>query len=83
MYKYSNEENTLINTLEVHTKAISDIEFNLDGSTLFSTSKDRSIMLSDVHTGKLKRFYDNAHESPVYRMNVFCENLFATGKHYQ
>lgn len=79
IYKYSNDENTLVNTLEVHTKAIRDIEFNLDGTTLFSTSKDRSIMLSDVHTGKLKRFYDNAHEVPVYQMSVFDENLFATG----
>lgn len=79
VYKYSNDENTLVNTLEVHTKAIRDIEFNLDGTTLFSTSKDRSVMLSDVHTGKLKRFYDNAHEVPVYQMSVFDENLFATG----
>lgn len=79
VYKYGNDENTLVNTLEVHTKAIRDIEFNLDGTTLFSTSKDRSIMLSDVHTGKLKRFYDNAHEVPVYQMSVFDENLFATG----
>lgn len=79
VYKYSNDENTLMNTLEVHTKAIRDIEFNLDGTTLFSTSKDRSVMLSDVHTGKLKRFYDSAHEVPVYQMSVFDENLFATG----
>lgn len=79
IYKYSNDENTLVNTLEVHTKAIRDIEFNLDGTTLFSTSKDRSIMLSDVHTGKLKQFYDNAHSVPVYQMSVFDENLFATG----
>lgn len=79
IYKYSNEENTLLNNIEVHTKAVRDIEFNWDGSTLFSVSKDKSIMMSDITTGKLKRFYDNAHESPIYKMHVICENLFATG----
>lgn len=80
VYKYTNEENTLLTTLEMHTKAIRDIEFNEDGSTLFSASKDKSIVLSDVHTGKLKRFYDEAHTAPVYRMNVIDENLFASGE---
>lgn len=80
IYKYSNEENQLMNNIEVHAKAIRDIEFNWDGSTLFSVSKDKSIMMTDITTGKLKRFYDNAHESPIYKMHVICENLFATGK---
>lgn len=79
IYKYSNEENTLLNNIEVHAKAVRDIEFNWDGSTLFSVSKDKSIMMSDITTGKLKRFYDYAHESPIYKMHVICENLFATG----
>lgn len=81
IYKYSNEENQLLSNIEVHTKAVRDIEFNWDGSTLFSVSKDKSIMMSDVATGKLKRFYDNSHESPIYKMHVLCENLFATGKY--
>ena len=51
-----------MNTLEVHTKACRDIEFSKDGNILFSSSKDKSIMLSDVNTGKLKHFYENAHE---------------------
>lgn len=80
IYKYGNEENQLMNNIEVHSKAIRDIEFNWDGSTLFSVSKDKSIMMTDITTGKLKRFYDNAHESPIYKMHVICENLFATGK---
>lgn len=82
VYKYANEENTLLTTLEMHTKAIRDIEFNDDGSTLYSASKDKSIVLSDVHTGKLKRFYDDAHTAPVYRMNVIDENLFASGEYF-
>ncbi|KAG4068305.1 hypothetical protein HA402_007825 [Bradysia odoriphaga] len=79
VYKYSNEENQLMNSIEVHAKAVRDIEFNWDGSTLFSVSKDKSIMMSDVTTGKLKRFYDNSHEAPIYKMHIICENMFATG----
>lgn len=80
VYKYSNEENTLLNTIEVHSKAIRDIEFNCDGTTLFSVSKDKSILMTDIETGKFKRFYDKAHESPIYKIHLLCENLFATGK---
>lgn len=79
IYKYSVDENVLVNTLELHLKAIRDIEFNYDGSVLFSASKDRSILLTDVETGKFKRCYEQAHEQPVSKMNVFDENLFATG----
>lgn len=79
IYKYSVDENVLVNTLELHLKAIRDIEFNHDGSVIFSASKDRSILLTDVETGKFKRCYEQAHEQPVSKMNVFDENLFATG----
>jgi WD domain, G-beta repeat. len=61
-HKYTNENTEITSTLEVHTKACRDIEFSEDGNILFSTSKDKSIMLSDVNTGKLKQFYENAHE---------------------
>lgn len=79
IYKYSVDENVLVNTLELHLKAIRDIEFNYDGSVLFSASKDRSILLTDVETGKFRRCYEQAHEQPVSKMNVFDEHLFATG----
>ncbi|CAG9862969.1 unnamed protein product [Phyllotreta striolata] len=79
LYKYSNDENTLENTLELHTKACRDVEFSLDGKILFSTSKDKSIMLSDVETGKLVKFYEDSHDVPVYCLTVIDENLFATG----
>lgn len=79
LYKYSVDGNVLVNTLELHVKAIRDIEFSLDGSVLYSASKDRSILLTDVQTGKFVRCYEQAHEQPVSRMNVFDDNLFATG----
>lgn len=80
LYKYSNEANEQINSLELHTKACRDIEFNEDGERLFSVSKDKSIMISNVETGKLIRFFDDAHAAPIYRVSVVNENLIATGK---
>lgn len=79
IYKYSNDENTLLQTHEVHSKAIRDIEFSTDGRDLFSGSRDKSIMMTDFETGKLKRFWDNAHEEPIYTMTVLDENLLASG----
>lgn len=79
LYKYTNEENTLLNTHEVHAKAIRDIEFSIDGKDIFSGSRDKSIMVTDIETGKLKRFWDNAHEESIYTMTVLDENLLASG----
>jgi len=79
VYKYTNEENTLLYTHEVHTKAIRDIEFSVDGRDLFSGSRDKSIMVTDFETGKLKRFWDKAHEEPIYTITVLDENLVTSG----
>lgn len=79
VYKYTNEENTLLYTHEIHTKAIRHIEFSQDGRDIFSGSRDKSIMITDFETGKLKRFWDNAHEDPIYTLTVIDENLIASG----
>lgn len=79
IYKFTNDECTIKDTHEVHTKSIRDIEFSLDGDLLISTARDRTIMVTDIETGKLKRFWDDAHEEPVYTMSVITENTFATG----
>lgn len=83
LYKYSNEENTILFDLELHTEPCRDIEFSSDGLKLFSVGKDRSVMLSDTLTGKLTRFFDDAHDAPIYCVSVLDENLFATGKSWQ
>ncbi|XP_058822876.1 WD repeat-containing protein 55 homolog [Topomyia yanbarensis] len=79
MYKYTNDECTLMQTHEVHTKSVRDVDFSMDGDMLISTARDRTIMVTDVETGKLKRFWDNAHEEPVYTMSFISENTFASG----
>lgn len=82
IYKYTNEENTLVETHELHLKACRDIEFDEDGKVLFSTAKDKAIMLTDVVTGRLIRCYENSHDVPVYCLRVVDENLFASGKYF-
>ena len=79
MYKITNEENTLVNTFENHTKACRAVEFSNSGDILFSVSKDKSIMLTDVKTGKLISNYENTHETSIYSLCVINENMIATG----
>lgn len=80
-YQYNNQENTVIKTLELHTKACRDIEFSEDGNILYSCSKDKSIMISDVETGKLINFYENSHDVPIYCLTIINENSFSTGRY--
>lgn len=39
LYEYCNEENKLLSTMELHLKACRDIEFDNEGTTLYSTAK--------------------------------------------
>ncbi|KAL1377262.1 hypothetical protein pipiens_016382 [Culex pipiens pipiens] len=79
LYSFTNDECTVKDTHEVHSKSVRDVEFNEAGDLIVSTARDRSIMVTDVETGKLKRFWDEAHEEPVYTMSMISENTFATG----
>lgn len=79
LYKYTNDEASVVNTFEVHTKACRDMEFSDCGDYLISVSKDKSIMMTNVERGNLVRFYDNAHECAIYSMAMINENVFATG----
>lgn len=79
LYEYSNEGNTLLRTIEVHAKACRDVEFTEDGRSILTCSKDKSIMVTDMVTEKLKKFYESAHEEAINKLHVIDENLFATG----
>ncbi|XP_011499565.1 PREDICTED: WD repeat-containing protein 55 homolog, partial [Ceratosolen solmsi marchali] len=79
IYKYDNEKNKLVSTFELHKKACRDIEFNDEGTILYSVSKDKTIMLSDFETEKLITIFENAHDNPIYTMTVIDEHTFATG----
>ncbi|XP_034241409.1 WD repeat-containing protein 55 homolog [Thrips palmi] len=79
IYKYSDEECELLHTHESHVKAIREIEFSKDGKNIFSASKDKSILMTDVETGKLTNLWDQAHSSPVHSLYVLDQNRFCSG----
>lgn len=39
IYEYTNDENKLLHTHELHTKACRDVEFNNEGTTMFTVAK--------------------------------------------
>lgn len=79
LIKYSNEENVIYKTMEVHTKACRDIEFSDCGRFIISGSKDMSIMITDIETEKLKKFYEGAHTDSVNKLYVLDDNCFFSG----
>lgn len=79
LFKYSLEENTNIGTLELHTRSCRGMDFSHDGKTLFTIGSDKAIMLSDMATKKLIKFYEDAHDSPMYCISVLGEHIFGTG----
>ncbi|XP_065359406.1 WD repeat-containing protein 55 homolog [Calliphora vicina] len=79
LYEYSNDGNTLLKTIEVHAKACRDVEFTQDGRNILTCSKDKSIMVTDMETEKLKKFYESAHDEAINKLHVLDENIFATG----
>lgn len=79
LYEYSNDGNKLVRNIEVHAKACRDVEFSRCGRNILTCSKDKSIMITDMETEKLKKFYESAHDDPINKLHVIDENLFATG----
>ncbi|KAI8427791.1 hypothetical protein MSG28_002197 [Choristoneura fumiferana] len=79
LYEYNDNETKLVNTLELHVKACRDVEFDANGNIMYTTAKDKSIMATDVETGKLKNCIENAHEEPVYKLLCLDTNKIVTG----
>ncbi|XP_044750493.1 WD repeat-containing protein 55 homolog [Coccinella septempunctata] len=79
LYKYSLETNACLSTLELHTTSCRDVDFSHDGNVMFSVGSDKSIMMSDMETQKLIKFYEDAHEHPINCISVVGEHLYSTG----
>lgn len=79
LYSYANEGNTLLRNIEIHAKSCRDVEFTDDGRDLLTCSKDKSIMITDMETEKLKKFYESAHDEAINKLQVIDEHLFSTG----
>lgn len=79
LYAYANEGNTQLRNIEIHAKSCRDVEFTEDGRDLLTCSKDKSIMITDMETEKLKKFYESAHDEAINKLHIIDENLFTTG----
>lgn len=61
-YRYGNEENELLHTLNHHKKSCRVLTFNEDGALLFSASKDKSVVITDTETMKVTQTFRKAHK---------------------
>nr|SVE93673.1 EOG090X07S3 [Scapholeberis mucronata] len=78
-YKYGNEENELLHTLNHHKKSCRVLSFNEDGSLLFSGSKDKSVVICDTETMKPVQTLQKVHNSPIYSLLCMDANIWASG----
>lgn len=78
-YKYGNEENELLHTLNHHKKSCRALTFNHDGALLFSASKDKSVVITDTETMKVTQSFCKAHSSPIYSLLCMDANIWASG----
>nr|SVE84309.1 EOG090X07S3 [Daphnia pulex] len=78
-YKYGNEENELLHTLNHHKKSCRVLSFNHDGALLFSASKDKSVVITDTETMTVTQSFRKAHDSPIYSLLCMDANIWASG----
>ncbi|CAM0136757.1 WD repeat-containing protein jip5 [Umbelopsis sp. WA50703] len=78
-YRYGLEENENLWKQRLTKKSIRGLEYNIDGSVLYSISKDKSISAIDSSTGATKLKLTDAHEQPLNSLLVLNENMLATG----
>lgn len=60
-HRYTNESTDQVKLLDIHNKACRDVEMDEDGKVLYSTSKDKSIIVTDMNTLKTKKVIPDAH----------------------
>ncbi|RIB04871.1 WD40-repeat-containing domain protein [Gigaspora rosea] len=81
-HRYSCETDAeSINLLSIrpHKKSCRGLEFSYDGTALFSVSKDKSIQVIDLETGKVLTKKRGAHDKPINCVLRLNENSLTTG----
>jgi WD40 repeat protein len=68
-----------LKTVRCHDTACRTLCFVNDGSLLLTGSSDRSILATDVSTGKLLSRLTNAHKAPVNRLVAVDKNTIVSG----
>uniref|UniRef100_UPI00398E3F9C WD repeat-containing protein 55 n=1 Tax=Pristiophorus japonicus TaxID=55135 RepID=UPI00398E3F9C len=78
---YSCEEsgNHMLWSSGQHLKSCRQLAFTQNGQELFTVSKDKSIHILNVESGKLVTRIPKAHSAAINSLKLIDENLFATG----
>ncbi|GBB92887.1 hypothetical protein RclHR1_04640024 [Rhizophagus clarus] len=72
-------ENINVMSIRPHKKSCRGLEFNHDGTSLFSVSKDKSIQSINLETGKVFVKKVDSHDYPINRILRLNETTLATG----
>ncbi|CAB4376841.1 uncharacterized protein OCT59_018778 [Rhizophagus irregularis] len=72
-------ENINVLSIRPHKKSCRGLEFNHDGASLFSVSKDRSIQVINLETGKIFVKKADSHDYPINCILRLNETTLATG----
>ncbi|KAI9228724.1 MAG: WD40-repeat-containing domain protein, partial [Piptocephalis tieghemiana] len=73
------EEGDELFRIKEHKKSCRSLDFSMDGSVLYSASRDRTWMALDVSTGKVLHHELQSHEKGINRIRCLNDRIFATG----
>ncbi|KAH6591041.1 hypothetical protein BASA50_009042 [Batrachochytrium salamandrivorans] len=73
------QDATLLFNKHIHKNSCRSIDFGVNGTDLFSVSKDRSVQMIDIASGKVKLRKMDAHSDPINIVKSLTENIIATG----
>jgi len=79
IFSYSNDANDLKKKLKISKKSLRGVEFDEDGSSLLTISKDKTFRIMDTETWTVKTKYLKCHDSPLYCVSCLDNNTAVTG----
>ncbi|KAI8926819.1 WD40-repeat-containing domain protein [Entophlyctis helioformis] len=72
-------EPSLLFNRSLHKHSCRSVDFGLGGAELFSVSKDKSLQMVDLSTGKVRLRKGDAHGEPINIVKSLGADLLATG----
>merc|ERR1719233_2058060 len=79
VFQYSNEVNTIQKKLKLSKKTLRGLEFDDNGASLLTISKDKSFRILDTETWTVKHKYVKCHDSSLYSCASLDTNISVTG----
>jgi len=79
VFNYSNDINELKKKLKISKKTLRGVEFDSEGHSLLTISKDKSLRILDTETWAVKNKYVKCHDAPLYSCLSLDSNISVTG----